>query len=224
MWVSTGARLRIAGILLAAFVALPAAPAWPAPAAVEAPVPVPAVLPGPTEPPVVVPAKEGPASSIEELWSRGESSYERGDLDGALTLFEEALSRDRQRARSWNYVGGVYFSRGDLPRALEHFNRAADLDPRDVRVCNNLGTAYERLGEYARAEELYQRAALLDPGHALTQLNLGVLYARRLGLPEAARRAWERYLELDPAGPVADRVRAELASLPPAHGPEPGSR
>jgi tetratricopeptide (TPR) repeat protein len=167
------------------------------------------------EAPAAAQGSANPDISIEDLWVRGEEAYEAGDLDGALQAFEQALGRDRRRGRSWNYVGGVYFSRGDLPRALEHFLRAVEIDPRDVRVLNNLGTVYERLGEFARAEESYLRASLLDPAYPATQRNLGVLYSRRLGRPDAARRAWLRSLDLEPAGPDAAEVRRELEALPP---------
>ena len=153
------------------------------------------------------------AGSIEDLWSRGDSAFRAGDLDEALRLFDAALSSDQERARSWNYVGGVHFAQGNFPRALEDFRKALELDPRDVRACNNLGTALERLGDYAGAERAYGQAALLDPSYAVTQRNLGILQSKRLGNPEAARRAWERYLELAPAGAYADEIRRELAAL-----------
>ena len=175
--------------------------------------------------PATDPAAAGPGAdaepSIEDLWVRGERAYHDGDLDGALRLLESALARDERRARSWNYVGGVHFARGDLVRAREHFRTAHELDPRDVRASNNLATVHERLGDYARAEELYQQAALLQPSYAETFRNLGVLYARRLGRPDAARRAWERYLELAPPGPAAEAVRRELEALPPPATPAP---
>ena len=157
--------------------------------------------------------------SIEALWERGERSFESGDLAAAERAFSTALSRDERRARSWNYLGGVHFAQGDLPRALEEFRRALAEDPRDVRACNNLGTALERLGDFAGAEELYLRAAAIDPSHPPTQCNLGVLYAHRLGKPDAARRAWRRYLELVPAGTRADEVRRELSLLDGAAPP-----
>lgn len=158
---------------------------------------------------------DGAEASLEELWAAGEQAFEAGDLEAAARRFAEALARDDRRGRSWNYLGGVHFARGDLARALEHFQRAHDLDPRDVRACNNLGTVHERLGNLARAEELYVQAARLDPAYPDTLRNLGVLYARRLGRPDAARRVWERFLDLVPAGPAADAVRRELDSLPP---------
>jgi tetratricopeptide (TPR) repeat protein len=180
-----------------------------APAPAQDP-PAPAPPPGSATPPTVT------VVSIEELWVRGERAFRSGDLETAFRLFTEALARDDRRGRSWNYVGGVHFARGDLPRALEHFDRAHELDPTDVRSCNNLATAHERLGQLARAEELYQRAAQLDPAYPETYRNLGVLYARRLGRPEAARHAWQRFLELVPTGAAAAAVRRELEVLPPS--------
>jgi tetratricopeptide (TPR) repeat protein len=159
-------------------------------------------------------------ASIEALWSRGEAAFNAGDLDEAQRLFDVALSSDERRARSWNYVGGVHFAQGDLSRALTEFRTALELDPLDVRVHNNLGTVLERLGDYAGAEAAYALAAQIDPAYPVTQRNLGILYSRRLNDPEAARRAWARYLELAPDGPYANEVRRELAALPaPAEPP-----
>lgn len=161
---------------------------------------------------------EAPApapGTIEQLWTRGETAFEAGRLDEALHSFSAALSLDEQRARSWNYVGGVHFAQGDLTRALQDFRRALELDPLDVRAGNNLGTVLERLGDYEHAREAYQRTMLVDPAYPLTYRNLGILAARRLGDPEAARRAWQRYLELAPAGRHAEEIRLELERLPP---------
>jgi tetratricopeptide (TPR) repeat protein len=162
------------------------------------------------------------AAAIESLWSRGEAAFKAGDLDAALRLFDAALALDQGRARSWNYVGGVHFAQGDLTRALAAFRRALELDPRDVRACNNLGTALERLGDYAGARRAYEQAVLVDPAYPITQRNLGILESRQPGNPDAARRAWERYLELAPGGAYAAEVRRELDALKAA-APAPGS-
>jgi tetratricopeptide (TPR) repeat protein len=167
---------------------------------------LPAAGAGPPSPPA--------PGSIEELWARGESAFKAGDLDEALRQFEAARARDEGRARTRNYLGGVYFSRGDFARALGEFQAAAALDPRDVRAANNLGTALERLGDYAGAAQAYARAVAIDPSYPATQRNLGILQSRRLGDPEGARRSWQRYLELAPNAADAPEIRSELDALP----------
>lgn len=169
------------------------------------------------------------SASIEDFWVRGENAYKAGDLETALRLFDAALAIDDKRARSWNYVGGVHFAQGDLSRALTEFRTAVKLDPSDVRALNNLGTVLERFGDAAGAEAAYGKALLVDPSYPVTHRNIGILQLRRLGDPDAARRAWQRYLELAPTGPHADEVRRALASLPdappaPAPAPAPPQR
>ena len=200
--------LAAAWLLLCAFPA-PAAPALDA-------------VPPATEPGLKVsrdgipPAPSKSQGRIEALWARGTWVLEKGDPNVALHLFSAALALDDRRARSWNYLGGAHFMLGDLPRALQDFNRALELDPRDVRACNNLGTTLERLGEYSRAEQAYLRAESTDPVYPLTQRTLGILQSQRLGNLPAARRAWQRYLELAPNGAYAAEIRRELDALPAA--------
>lgn len=182
---------------------------------------------GAETPAAATPAPSAPTGSIEDLWIRGEAALKAGALDEALRLFSAALSADERRGRSWNYLGGVHFAQGDLQRALQDFRRALELEPRDVRAWNNLGTTFERLGNYKAARESYEWATQIDPAYPLTQRNLGILQARRLGNPEAARLAWQRYLALAPAGAYADEVRRELATLdaqPQSATPEPAAR
>jgi tetratricopeptide (TPR) repeat protein len=157
-----------------------------------------------------------PTERIEDLWRRGEASWNDGNLPAAREAFAAALALDERRARSWNYVGGVRYAGGEWAAALEAFRRAFELDPHDARAANNAGTACDRLGDYAGAERYYLAAAAADPLYAASQRNLGILYARRLNRPADARRAWRRYLALQPAGPEADEVRHELMSLPSA--------
>ena len=168
-----------------------------------------------------------PRESIEELWSRGEAAFEAGDLDAALRLFDAALARDPRRARSWNYVGGAHFAQGDLARALEEFRRAVELDPRDVRACNNLGTALERLGDYARRRGGLRARPCASTRRTRSPSATSASSSRGgSGNPDAARRAWQRYLELAPDGPYAARsARADARRARDAHcAPAPAPR
>jgi eukaryotic-like serine/threonine-protein kinase len=67
-------------------------------------------------------------------------------------------------------------------------------------------------GHLARAVELYRRASQRDPRNAAAWRGLGVT-SERLGLRDAARRAYQRALKLTPPGPQADSMRARLEQL-----------
>jgi tetratricopeptide (TPR) repeat protein len=159
------------------------------------------------------PASSGSEADLETLWREGEEAFSRGDLESALESFAAAREKDRDQARTWNYLGGIHFERKDYDKALLHFRHSLSLDPGDPRVYNNIGTAYERLGQLRQAEEYYLKAIETDPDYASSHRNLGVLYDRRLDHPELARRHWEQYLLLVPAGPETHEIREALEKL-----------
>ncbi len=63
------------------------------------------------------------------------------------------------------------------------------------------------------AEKMYRTAILLAPTEAVAYKNLGLLLYQHGGDASEIASLWNRYLELDPAGPDAGRIRAALARL-----------
>ncbi len=151
--------------------------------------------------------------SVEILWEAGERASAAGDVEGALKIFTEALETDRERPRTWNYLGGVHFRKGEYDKALLYFKQAFLLNPGDIRACNNIGTTYERLGQYGKAERYYLAALEIDGRYPVSYRNLGVLYADQLGKPDRARHYWKQFLDLVPVGPDSDAVREQLEIL-----------
>jgi tetratricopeptide (TPR) repeat protein len=160
--------------------------------------------------------------SVETLWEEGERAFAAGDVEGALKVFTEALETDRERPRTWSYLGGAHFRKGEYEKALLYFKQAFLLNPRDIRACNNIGTTYERLGQYEKAERYYLAALGIDGRYPVSYRNLGVLYAEQLGRPDRARHYWEQFLDLVPVGPDSDAVREQLELLGEGGGAGPG--
>jgi len=71
------------------------------------------------------------------------------------------------------------------------------------------GERYVRKGRYKSAARVLEKAARLDPNFPRVQRSLGIARAR-LGDYAGARKAYERYLELDPSAPDAADVRRIL--------------
>jgi tetratricopeptide (TPR) repeat protein len=102
---------------------------------------------------------------------------------------------------------------------------AAHADERIARRHFDAGQRLSASGDYAGAYDEFAA------GYAMSQrpaflFNMGEC-ARALGDPSRARASYERYLELDPDGPLVARARARLATLPApeaAPGPPPAPR
>jgi tetratricopeptide (TPR) repeat protein len=77
----------------------------------------------------------------------------------------------------------------------------------------NMAAVYARDRRFAEAEHEYLQALRLDPSDADIHYNLGILYDDELGQREKAILHYRRYLQLNPHGADADRVRGWLMRL-----------
>jgi tetratricopeptide (TPR) repeat protein len=77
---------------------------------------------------------------------------------------------------------------------------------RDMTV----GTFYFKKGKFKAAADRFDEATKWNPGLAEAYLRLGES-AEKLGDNETMRKAWNRYLELEPNGKEAGSVKKKLA-------------
>jgi tetratricopeptide (TPR) repeat protein len=61
--------------------------------------------------------------------------------------------------------------------------------------------------------ENFQKASKVNPSHQQCLYNLGIVYRFDLQDIPKAIDAWEQFLALNPGGPAAEQVRADLEQL-----------
>lgn len=166
----------------------------------------------------------------------GESALARGDLDGAMERFQQAL-RIAERsapgtltlADSQKGLATVLGQRSDFSGAAELLRRSMaiqeQLDPPSGDLANTLsllGIVGEVTGDFAAARENYRRAleiaARFDDGltAAGLRVNLGVLEWMRGDLAVAEQYFWqalEGYRRLAPEGSGVAKCLANLGGL-----------
>ena len=98
----------------------------------------------------------------------------RGDLDGALTLFDEALRRRRNAVWAWTSRGLALMAKGHTAMALESYRQALSIDPNNAEAHNLLGVAYFHFGLRADAVKELREAVRLAPDSADYRYNLDV--------------------------------------------------
>ncbi|MEO0375075.1 MAG: CHAT domain-containing protein [Cyanobacteria bacterium P01_A01_bin.17] len=106
----------------------------------------------------------------QDIYSRAEQRSQQGDLQTALSLFQQALTiyrRDSDLHRqgdSLHRLGTLYLQLGQYPQALTYYQRALTLqreidDKEGIGVSlTSLASAYERLGQYDKAGEVLEDA------------------------------------------------------------------
>ncbi len=145
----------------------------------------------------LLPLAEDPAHGIELRLLRGHALDIRGELDGAVSVYQEVLAAasapelGRKAAEAHHQLGDICRRRGDRRAAEEHLEaglrmyRAAQDNRGQAEVLHALGQLMEDQGDLARAGRFYDRARGL---------------ARNLGI-----RDLEAHLEMAAARELATR-------------------
>ncbi|ALC16147.1 hypothetical protein DSOUD_1367 [Desulfuromonas soudanensis] len=137
-----------------------------------------------------------------------------------LGLLEELVAKDPTNRNAWVQLGHGYFDSDQYIKAIEAYNKVLELDPNDPDILTDQGVMFRALGWYDKAVDNFVKANQLNPLHAQSLYNLGVVYRYDLKDLDKARAAWKKYLALNPVGPGAEQIRAEMEFLE-SHPPLP---
>ncbi len=137
-----------------------------------------------------------------------------GNLDGALALGREGLSRYPGEGPILVNLGAVLERRGETEAAEALYLRAIAESPTPPQAHKNLGDLAYRRGDQASARAHYERAVRLEPALGDdAYLKLGNL-AYKEGERDRALGLWQRALELNPQNEVV-RTNLELMAAAP---------
>lgn len=77
----------------------------------------------------------------EDIYKKGNSSYENGDYEKAVSFYEELVSMDKAGPEVFYNLGNSYFKLNRIGRAILNYKRALRMDPRDKEARLNLRLA-----------------------------------------------------------------------------------
>ena len=131
-----------------------------------------------------------------------------------ILALEKEVSENPGNGESWVQLGNSYFDTNQPAQAIRAYKKALELNPYDANVWTDLGVMYRRNGQPFEAIGALNKAIDLDPRHEVSRLNKGVILFHDLNDPEAAIKAWEDLLKVNPDAktgdgkPVRDMVEA----------------
>ena len=124
----------------------------------------------------------------------------KGQLDQAMSHYQEAIRLDPNLADAYSNRGNVYMKLGQYQLALNDFNEAIRLDrfePILIVIYYNRGVDYTKLGQYQLALKDFNEAIRLLPNFAIAYFNRGGVYTK-LGQYQLALRDFNEAIRLDP--------------------------
>jgi tetratricopeptide (TPR) repeat protein len=123
--------------------------------------------------------------------------WARGDLEGAVVEYREALRLDRGYAAAHNNLGVALRDQEDLGGAQAEFREAFRLDRRYATPHNNLGVILGMKGDLDGALKEIREAIRLDPRDAKARNDLGLTLAVK-GDRDGAIDAYREAIRIDP--------------------------
>jgi tetratricopeptide (TPR) repeat protein len=145
------------------------------------------------------------------LWNLANLYVEQGNMDAALTIYDQLLYHYPDRAGYWN-------SLSILLSELERYREAEDacyqailLDSRYAAPWNNKGIVLERMGLLYEATNAYDQALIIDPTYWIAHTNRSHLFEEQQQWEEALV-SLDRMLEIDAdqSGIIFRKLRALL--------------
>jgi tetratricopeptide (TPR) repeat protein len=146
----------------------------------------------------------------------GDARAAKGDTDGAIKAYQQALVYNAVNPRVHLSLGKIYFAeKGLYYESVNAYKKAIDLDPLSVEARMGLGEVYEDKGLYKEAAEEYRKVIELDSKHTGAMYNLAIVYEKTD--PREAIAQWERYIALASGQPTekdwVDVARQHLRKL-----------
>jgi tetratricopeptide (TPR) repeat protein len=121
--------------------------------------------------------------SARTLEAMAQEALSRGDVAGAMSLFERAIEADPDDWVPRSSYGRMLVLATAYDKALEHLERAAELRPEDPQVWLDLRTLYERSLQFERASYARRRAESLAGSRAIVKDERGLYHLEGSELP-----------------------------------------
>jgi len=146
--------------------------------------------------PVISPVPEPPQTAADYS-ARGFSRQEKGDLDGALADYNQAITLDPHNVEALSRRALAERDKGNWDAALADFNAVLAYAPDNADAYSNRGYVKQTKGDLDGALADYTEALSRKPTSAEAFYNVGLIKVRR-GDIDGGIAAFDKALDLDP--------------------------
>ena len=146
---------------------------------------------------VDAPAPEINPAAAADYDNRGLLKAQKGDLDGAILDYNQALDLDPTLAVAYSNRGDAKYAGGNPDGAIADYTQAVTLDPKLALAYCHRGSVRQAKGDADGATLDYDQALALDPKIATAYYNRGLLKEQKGDLDGAIADSTQA-IDLDP--------------------------
>ncbi|PGG96953.1 hypothetical protein AJ79_09395 [Helicocarpus griseus UAMH5409] len=151
----------------------------------------------------------------EGVWLQiGHLSELMGDLDGAMSAYEQALRHNQWSIPAMTSISCILRTREQFPKAIEYLQNILKLDPTNGECWGSLGHCYLMIDNLQEAYTSYQQALyhLRDPQEPKLWYGIGILYDR-YGSLDHAEEAFSQVMRMAPDFEKANEIYFRLGII-----------
>jgi len=147
-------------------------------------------------------------SSIDELYDRGISYYDKGMIDKAIEEFKEVLELDPDDVETHYHLGNAYADKGMPDEAILIYKKVIEINPEFIDAYLSLGTLYLDMDLVDEAISQCKQAISANPDDSFLCFHLGEAYIRNEQYEEAIT-AFNNAISINPMDPETQYRLAE---------------
>jgi len=141
------------------------------------------------------PVATGPKA--DDFFIQGMDKYEKGDYQGAIAAYTQALVLKPNSAEGYLTRGVARYKLGDTQGAIADYNQTLKINPNFALAYNNRGAARSDLGDNQGAIADYDQALRINPNDVFAYNNRG-LARSDLGDKQGAIADYNQALKINP--------------------------
>ncbi len=120
------------------------------------------------------------------------------EQSGRMLALEREVEKNPGNTAAWLELGNLYFDTGKHQEAIQAYVKYLEINPDNANVWTDLGVMYRRTGNPSEAISSFDKAVEIDSQHQQARFNKGIVLFHDLGNRDAARKAWEELLKINP--------------------------
>jgi tetratricopeptide (TPR) repeat protein len=150
-----------------------------------------------------------------------ESAEKTKRLEQAIEAYSKAVALKPASGAYYNNLAEAYAKTGKTDDAVKAYNQAAQLDPPEAgKYYFNIGAVLTNAGRVDEAIQAFDKVIAADPNKAdayywkgVNMIGKATLKGDKMVAPDGTADAFQKYLELAPAGNFAEPAKQMLASI-----------
>ncbi len=146
--------------------------------------------------------------SIEDLYDRGISYYDKGMIDKAIEEFKEVLELDPDDIETHYHLGNAYADKEMFDEAISIYKKVIEKNPEFIDAYLSLSTLYLDMDMVDEAIPLCNQAISANPEDSFLCFHLGEAYVRNEQYEEAIT-AFNKAISINPMDPETQYRLAE---------------